>query len=376
MLNVRRSNLKTVFQLSVATVVFASASSVCLGGPAAPATIDSLLADANAIVVAGVEGNVVNGTAVANLVVERVLKGELRPGSVVQLMWTGRPTVQPTNWPLHKDTALFFLRRNASGRWDIVPATNGDVDFDRLYFLLPAAPKPEEYRAGQGATIEEKVLLELAWAASVGWPADRGAVYDLVGVFRSRLNSPAAHRIFARFAQSNSERVRALGLRALIAVGDIGALERVAAEHEKLMAAPYGRGIVEELRFYFGTAEPVAVHVLGPLATTEKAREDVRIAAATVLARIHTRESLPHLAKLMDSPSLMLRTLAVGGMAMFANNVPINSHHPAQGDWPYRTEETIAHSAMDPNVIERNESYYISFWKNWWLQNREALTAP
>jgi len=88
------------------------------------------------------------------------------------------------------------------------------------------------------------------------------------------------------------------------------------------------------------------------------------------------RETLRYLAGLLESPEPILRTLAVGGMAMFANNVPMNSHHPAPGDWPYRTEETIAHSAMDPNPIAGNESYYVGFWKNWWLQNKEALAAP
>lgn len=201
-------------------------------------------------------------------------------------------------------------------------------------------------------------------------------VYDLLGVFRGHLNSPAARRTFARFAQSNVERIQALGLRALIAEGDLGALQRVASEQDKLMASSFGRAIAQDLRFYFRNAEPAAVRILGPLATSENIRQEVRIAAATALARVHTRESLQYLAGLLGSPDLMLRTLAVGGMAMFANNVPINSHHPVPGDWPYRTEETIAHSTMDPNTIARNESYYVGFWKNWWFQNKETLVTP
>ncbi|HSB16148.1 MAG TPA: HEAT repeat domain-containing protein, partial [Bryobacteraceae bacterium] len=342
----------------------------------APVTLDFLLRDASAIVVAGVEGNIVNGTAVGNLVIERALRGELRPGSAVQLTWTGRQTVQPMSRPLHKDRALFFLRKDAGGHWEIVPGTTGNVEFDMLYFLLPSGLKPEEYRAGPGATIEEKVFLELAWAASVGWPPDRGAVYDLLDVFRGHLNSPAARKTFTQFSRSHVDKVQALDLRALIAEGDLGALERVASEQDKLMASPFGRAIAEDLRFYFRNAEAAAVRILGPLATSENTRQEFRIAAATALARVHTRESLQHLAGLLESPDLMLRTLAVGGLAMFANNVPVNSHHPAPGDWPYRTEDTIAHSTMDPNTIARNESYYVGFWKNWWFQNKETLVTP
>lgn len=162
------SKLKAVLRWSVAAVVFASAHLVCFGGPASPVTLDFLLADASAIVVAGIEGSIVDGKAAGNLVVERALKGELLPASAVQLTWTGRPTVEPISRRLHKDRGLFLLRKVAGGHWQIVPAMNGNVEFDMLYFLLSSGPKPEEYRGGPGTTIEEKIFLELAWAASVG----------------------------------------------------------------------------------------------------------------------------------------------------------------------------------------------------------------
>ncbi|HSB13990.1 MAG TPA: hypothetical protein VLE22_05995, partial [Bryobacteraceae bacterium] len=89
------SRLNALLQWSVAAVAFAGAHPVCFGGPVAPVTLDFLLRDASAIVVATVDGSVVNGAATGNLIVERALRGELRPGSAVQLTWTGRQTVQP-----------------------------------------------------------------------------------------------------------------------------------------------------------------------------------------------------------------------------------------------------------------------------------------
>jgi len=50
---------------------------------------------------------------------------------------------------------------------------------------------------------------------------------------------------------------------------------------------------------------------------------------------------------------------------MFANNVPIGSHEPAAGPWPYRTDDTIAHSGF----AEAN----VPFWQNWWQQHQSEL---
>ena len=122
----------------------------------------------------------------------------------------------------------------------------------------------------------------------------------------------------------------------------------------------------------FTNPDPAAVAILGRLAASAD-NAGVRAAGAAALARAHTRAALPHLARLLDQPELTLKTLGVGGLAMFANNVPIGSHHPAAGDWPYRTDETIAHSAMTESVISAREAYYVGFWKSWWLQNRDKL---
>ncbi len=70
-----------------------------------------------------------------------------------------------------------------------------------------------------------------------------------------------------------------------------------------------------------------------------------------------------------------MRALGVGGLAMFANNVPIGSHHPSAGDWKYRTPETMANSVMSADVIARDQTRYVGFWKTWWLANRTELES-
>ena len=117
----------------------------------------------------------------------------------------------------------------------------------------------------------------------------------------------------------------------------------------------------------FNNADPAAISLLGKLASDNSNGEDLRVAAAAALARVHTKQALPILAQLLGGPDPTLRAYAVGGLSMFANNVPVGSHEPAAGDWPWRTAETIAHSAMVGSDDQ------VQFWKNWWGTNQAAL---
>ena len=112
---------------------------------------------------------------------------------------------------------------------------------------------------------------------------------------------------------------------------------------------------------------------LGKLATNKDTVPELRVAAGGALARLHTKEALPYLAKMLDSPNITMRTYAVGGLAMFANNVPVGGHEPAAGEWPYRTEGTIRHSVMSERAVAENEAFYVGFWKDWWSEHRGDL---
>ena len=106
--------------------------------------------------------------------------------------------------------------------------------------------------------------------------------------------------------------------------------------------------------------------------------------AAVVLWAVHTRESLPYMAALLDHPDQAMRYLGVIGLATFANNLPV--HNPksstASMDWltplpgkaPYATQETREHFAAR-DVFENQESKYLDFWKRWWVEHRVELSA-
>lgn len=348
--------------------------SLVFAGPASIVPVGNLVSQAQSIVVATVaQANISSGVAQMTLNVQRALKGSMLPGAVVSVAWSGPPMGPSALQRILSEQGLFFLTADANGQWRILPVVSGNVDVQMTYYRLPSTPRPAPYVAAKETPVVDKVLLELAWAKETG-TAYQGTPIDLVGEFRHS-RSQALRPIFTRFAQSASPNLRAIGLQAMIADGDVRGLVQVEAEQRNISTAPGARSIFDEIKFYFGNSEPAAIAVLGRLATSTGSVSAAKDSAAAALARLHTKESIPFLAELLDSPDPAIRAYAVGGLAMFANNVPIGSHQPAAGDWSYRTEETIAHSAMDPGRVAAREAYYIGFWKDWWAKHRTQLTG-
>jgi hypothetical protein len=99
------------------------------------------------------------------------------------------------------------------------------------------------------------------------------------------------------------------------------------------------------------------------------------------LAAIHTKESLPFLAGLLDDADPNLRAEGTGGLGAFANGLGVQTlastpglgHLQLPATSPYKTEDTVAHFAQGAETIAPNEASYLAFWKSWWGQNRKAL---
>jgi hypothetical protein len=206
----------------------------------------------------------------------------------------------------------------------------------------------------------------------------RGRTIDLAQHFPIQNRSPLMRSVFRQYAAragADTSDLAITGLRGALEESDIGALatvERHRASLSRSMGAWYSlqRVISEKFR----NTSPAAVTTLARL-TAPAPDRDLRVAAATALAAIHTKEALPHLAALLDDPDRELQALGVGGLAMFANNIPIGLHHPAPGEWKYRTEETMRNSVMSADVIARDPGRYLGFWKTWWAAHRAELTA-
>jgi hypothetical protein len=96
------------------------------------------------------------------------------------------------------------------------------------------------------------------------------------------------------------------------------------------------------------STDAAAVGALGRIASDA----NMQACVAEALDRIHTRDTLPFLAQLLDSSDPKAREYAIGGMSRFVDNLPIQTPSNIlngkslvpQGPAPYRTADTDRHS--------------------------------
>jgi hypothetical protein len=348
-----------------------------VGGPMGRQSVIQLTAAADAIVAGSVMATEANGIVSAAIEVEQVLKGSPTLGTTISLVWTAPSNHLPSGPGVSlKGHGIFFLRQSAGGSWSILPWSGGDIVWEDTYISTPSS-LPQGLRQVASSSLSpapsavDKVLLEMVIAIEAGAPM--GPVpYDLVNDFQ-QTHSAVLAAAFSRFLSKQDTNLRSIGLRGALLNGDPATILAIRQNYASLSATAGWQDLVDQIKFYYLNTGPQAVQILGQLATDVSAGMDLRIATGVALARMHTQQTLPYLATLLDDPNATLKTAAVGGLAAFANNVPIGSHEPAAGAWQYRTDDTIAHSAFDEATIERQESYFITFWKGWWRQNQQAL---
>jgi hypothetical protein len=351
------------FTRSMLLCLFCLIAAGLLWGPGgAPKTVNELVAASQHIVVGTVVQGTVSGTAVAlSIQIERVLKGSLAPEAVVAATGTISEPWQTRAIARHR--GIFFLADAGTGPMRLVPIESGYLLDERQMFMhLPDSSTPAA-ASGAGSDPKERVWLEILGEIEAAPPNEPGGLSELIWEYHAS-PTPGLRSVFRRWLASGSPELAAIGAQVLLAEGDATALSRIAAD-PALRSTAVKAHAFDGLKFYFKNSNPAAVKALGRLASDNSNGMELRIAAASGLARVHTRQALPFLALLLDSPDPTLRTLAVGGLSMFANNVPTGSHEPAAGEWPWRTDDTIAHSAMDGGNV--------AFWKSWWGTNQTAL---
>lgn len=332
-------------------------------GPAARVPVARLTAASDAIVIGSCKSTVVNGAVNATIQVERALKGPFRTGGAVSVAWTSASSGH----------GVFFLKRDANRSWSLLPATNGDARWEDTYLSTPASV-PEALRKTVTASLPpnastlDRVLVEMVIAAESGG----GVPYELVNIFRDH-PSPVLAAAFTRFRAKQNPVLAFAGLSGEVLKGDPSTIVALRRDYAALSVDQRWGFVLDNIRWYYRNTEPRAIRALGDIAIDSKAATDLRVAVASALARTHTQPALPYLAALLSDENRALRALGVGGLSMFANNVEAGSHAIAPGEWSYRSEETIAHSAGDEAGIAARERYYIDFWLNWWQKHRSAL---
>lgn len=357
------------------------AAGVLYGGLVSPQSPLWLEQKADLVVVgvptAAVErGNTLN----FSLQVSRVIKGNpALAGASIAAFWTSTEGASSTGSP--NENGIWFLQQS-SGAWRVMPLIQGAIDFRWTYFPDAAGPILSAYTYPPAASTEDKLASELSSAieASAGY----GFPFDMIfqNGLLDELKSPVFTVLYQRLAYSGSADKRLLGLSGLLRQGNAPAVAEAAQTASAAQGSRAESALLMSIRVYFRNTDPSAVAALGAAATdASDSSTAFREAAAHALAAIHTSAALPYLATLLDDPDQNLRVEAVGGMGAFANGLAVQTQEGVAGltylqlpdKAPYKTPDTIAHLAFGRQAVAGNEAYFVSFWRNWWSQNRASL---
>ncbi|HEX8985483.1 MAG TPA: hypothetical protein VF767_08630 [Bryobacteraceae bacterium] len=337
------------------------------------ASMSSLTAKADAVVVGIIQSSASSGTVNATIDVERTVKGPVTVGSLLSVTYT----LTGSREQFSKQIAhgIVFLTGSDAGEWSILPVVTPARIWAYTYIPTAATiPSSVLESASPGTNDNSSPLDRLCAELAASTEAGTLTGVDLLYLYRTS-RSIVLEAAFRRFSNNPNATIAHLGLAGRVAGGELAALEAVQQQQGTLLSKPYGRAVVDEIKYYLETDNPAALRLLGEMATNREGAAEIRTAAGAVLSTNHSVATLPYLAQLLDDPSVSLQAVAVRGLARFANNVLAGRRQstPAAGSWRYRTDQTIAYSGFSEQAGMQAATNAISFWKGWWQQHRSEL---
>jgi hypothetical protein len=365
------------------------AATVAHGSLAAPQSPRDLAELADLIVI-GTANGITQGEASVNfsLTIDRVLKGA--PSLSAGTISVGWPT-PPANAAQSAvgsapagvgSTGMWFLQESPDG-WALLPVVQGNAPFSMTYY--PSAPGPilSPYTYSASASLLDIIAAELSSAIEASNGAYIAQFYGLQFGLIDQLNSSYVSLLFTRMSNSTPTAQQIVGLSGLIRGGSSAAL--TSADQSVSTFAAYAKEsgiLLFSVRDRFRAADAVSVGVLGKAATdSTNSTASFCEASAHALAAMHTAATLPYLAALLGDQDANIRVEAIGGIGSFANGLAMQTaanvaslaylQYPASA--PYMTAETRANFVLGAQAVELNEAAYLSYWSQWWSQNRVSL---
>ncbi len=359
---------------------------------------------ADVIVVAGL----VSGTTFASgsevssdlvLHVNRVLKGDLIPGSGIAAHLEGR------GYFMVPDARQSAVTEKLYGIWFLSSAARpyavvsrhgkyGELDFAPA--ILPQGAPAGKAGETPAASVANELVAALRWMAEshgselspeaqrAGTPQQRRTAGISLSQFRSltedlrTLLSSTTLAVYHQLATEKLAPLRAMGIQGLIAANDPEGVKRAAADWSELRAAADVQPLIASLMSY-SNDDGAAVRALGALALCDPAEPGLRENAVYALRAIHTRETLPALVALLDRKEDRVRSYALSGLCLFVRNAPIVTPQSVPSmPWlqsrpptPLLNAETQRYCLIG-GIRERAADLdaYVSFWKSWWSEHQ------
>jgi hypothetical protein len=314
-----------------------------------------------------------------SLRIDRVMKGDVIPGSSVAVHLEGRglwihPQAEQVNIPAGQ-FGIWFLRFD-SGRYLAVPYAPGFGEVEMAVVTLPGSAP----RGAPGATPAESVANEMV--AALRWIAQTkpGQIPSLAQDFRS-LGAAATLSVYRELAGDQIPELRVIGISGLISLNDPDGPKRAAAGWKELAASTDVRYLPNDLGSYCNASDREAVRALGSLAHLDPQLEQQ---ASYALRAIHTKDAMPALVSLLDSGNVAVRKNALWGICLFVRNAPavtrasvpslawMTSQQPA----PFLDAVTDARCGQGGALAAAGDmDASVSFWKTWWVRRAGEITG-
>lgn len=183
--------------------------------------------------------------------------------------------------------------------------------------------------------------------------------------------SDAVHAAFEYLAQLPGSRQKSVGIACLLAAGDPSGMplleQSLPSINDEDLARIVG-GPVQSWR----NSDQAAVRSLGRIATGLRAQGGFLSYLANALAEVHTADTLPYLALLLDSPDPRVRIKANGGFSAFVGGLPIptkdnfaNGQFMVPSPTPYSSDPSWKAFAIPNNPSTSQLNAASVGWKNW-----------
>jgi hypothetical protein len=340
---------------------------------------------------------------------ERVIKGDNIPQSIRIVRATTSPMciVPKDSQPVN---AIWFLRHLPDGSiaFGLTPKSQVCQPLENEY-EVPNSPLPSRWSNSSSVSPKLKLAYELAASLEANEGTGPPIIFTMGPFILNAVDSAINADVYKKLSESSIKTVRLIGILGLVQNGDSSQLKDVLDGKSELtfespwprsykkkgkmvanfhydysgkVISTYRHAIIGSLS-YVTNGDDSVVQRLGDLLESPSLTSEDRRAIGKALMNIHTPLAVTFLAPLLEDEDPQLRTDAIGGLALFANNIPIIDHRDPtkpsvirfdlQG--PYKTPATVEHCELMLPVIARNEGYYLSFWKEWWSANGAAITA-
>ena len=348
-------------------------------------SLGDLIQRSEAVVVARIESATPAGPRPeVQMTVIRSIKGALLPGSTVRANYPvlGKAAGAPVSYV--KEPGLLFLKSGTvPGTWELVSAETGALGVRDSYISLATEGPPP---------ISGNTPLDRAYAELLTSVERSGGDPNYLQRVLPRLDtsaSPLVQKAFREWRSSPSLALQTAAMRSLISAGDTPALLQVRSELES-PSSSVSRTLGGAL-WAFRSTDPVAIKILGELAVSSKTPLETRQSAASALYALHTKDTLPYLVQLLESPDKLLRVDAISGLSAFALQMRMIGASDDGSDaldevmnpgrrWkipdaaaPFDTDETRQNVHFGSFRDDTEEFRYVNYWKSWSQRNRSRI---